>query len=115
MTEVNGHSYRGQLEALGHLKAERLEIRVAQSQIEQLEEALRSSRIIGAAIGIVMTTREIGYNEALDLLKEQSNRTNVKMRDLCAEMVQSGGTSIPEADCSPLRPEHWSARQHNGS
>ena len=104
MTEVNGHSYRGQLEALGHLQAERREIRAAQTQIEQLEEALRSSRVIGAAIGIVMTTREIGYYEALDLLKEQSSRTNVKMRDLCAGMIRERGTALTEADCRPRPP-----------
>jgi AmiR/NasT family two-component response regulator len=54
---------------------------------EQLEQALQSSRIIGAAIGIVMATRVVDYDGALQLLKARSNRTNVKLRDLCAEIV----------------------------
>jgi hypothetical protein len=60
------------------------------TRVEQLEAALQSSRTIGAAIGMVMATRRVGYDQALDMLKAHSNRTNVKMHALCDEMVHQG-------------------------
>ena len=52
-----------------------------------LETALVSSRTIGAALGILMATRNIGLDDALALLKGTSMRTNTKMRDLALTIV----------------------------
>jgi len=57
-------------------------------EIEQLRRALGSSREIGVAIGIVMVTYNIDHDSAVAWLKRQSNETNVKLRDLCADVVR---------------------------
>ena len=56
-------------------------------QIEQLRRALGSSREIGVAIGIVMVTYGVDHDAAVAWLKRQSNETNVKLRELCADVV----------------------------
>jgi len=55
--------------------------------VAQLETALVASRVIGAAIGILMASRNIGQDEALTVLKGASQRSNVKMRDVAATIV----------------------------
>ena len=60
-----------------------------QGHVAELEVALVSSRTIGAALGILMASRDIGQAEALEVLKETSQRTNTKLRDL-AETLVSG-------------------------
>lgn len=60
----------------------------------QMEEALRSSRTIGIALGIVMTSRGVGPDQAFTLLQEASSRSNRKIRDLAAEIVTDGSTDI---------------------
>jgi hypothetical protein len=61
--------------------------------VTQLEQALQSSRTIGTAVGIVMASRNIDRETALAVLKRASSETNVKLRDLCAEMVDGAGSS----------------------
>jgi hypothetical protein len=63
-----------------------------QEHIAELETALASSRTIGAALGILMASRNIGQAEALGVLKETSQRTNTKLRDLAETLVR--GTEI---------------------
>ncbi len=74
--------------------------------VEHLEQALQSSRLIGAAIGMVMASRGVGYDEALAILKETSSRSNIKLRVLCAEMV--AGAAPPDASDLPVSgPRRW--------
>ncbi|MBL0749109.1 ANTAR domain-containing protein [Nocardioides baculatus] len=65
---------------------------VRQEHVAELEAALASSRTIGAALGILMASRNIGQAEALTVLKETSQRTNTKLRDLAATLVN--GTEV---------------------
>ena len=58
--------------------------------VAHLQIALRSSRQIGAALGILMTTLKITDQGALDLLKSASQRTNVKLRDLADDVIRTG-------------------------
>ena len=60
---------------------------LTRAHIDQLEQALRTSRIIGAALGMVMASRDISQDEALEVLKSASSRSNVKLSVLCANMV----------------------------
>ena len=60
-----------------------------EEHVDELQAALVSSRTIGAALGILMASRNIGQEEALHVLKETSQRTNTKLRDL-AETLVSG-------------------------
>ena len=58
-----------------------------------LEEALRSSRKIGAAIGIVMARRKVGETEAFSMLVNASQNTNRKLRRVADEVVDTGDVS----------------------
>ena len=67
---------------------------LTRSQVAQLEQALRTSRVIGAAIGMVMNSRQVSQDEALTVLKQASSRSNVKLSVLCAEMLRSGSPAL---------------------
>lgn len=62
-------------------------------QVEQLELALRTSRTIGAAIGIIMSSRSATQEEAFAVLRSASQDTNRKLRDLAADIVHAGSPS----------------------
>ena len=55
--------------------------------VANLEAALVASRTIGAALGILMARRNVGLEQALSVLKDASQRSNTKMRDLAATIV----------------------------
>jgi GAF domain-containing protein len=59
-------------------------------QISGLEQAVASNRAIGMAIGILMAIRRIGQDEAFDLLRRVSQRTNRKLREIADEVVHTG-------------------------
>ena len=63
---------------------------LSREHVTQLEQALSSSRIIGSAIGMVMASRQVSHGEALDVLKQASSRSNVKLAALCGDMVHTG-------------------------
>lgn len=73
-------------EMIAELQADGL---VSREHVEQLERALATSRTIGAAIGILMVSREIDQDQALNVLKEASSRSNTPMRHL-AETIVAG-------------------------
>lgn len=73
-----------ELEASGELNRD---------HVAQLENALKSSRTIGAAIGMLMASRLVGEDEAFAILKHASQRSNVKIRDLAADLVRTGKLS----------------------
>lgn len=73
-------------EMIAELQAEGL---VSHEHAEQLEQALRSSRTIGAAIGIIMASRRVTQDRAFAILTRLSQDTNRKLRDVAAELVQS--------------------------
>ena len=64
---------------------------VSKEHAAQMEEALRSSRTIGAAIGVIMGTRQVSEEEAFKILQTASQHSNRKLRDLAAELVASSG------------------------
>lgn len=57
-----------------------------------LEEALRSSRRIGAAIGIVMANRRVSEDVAFEMLSRASQDGNRKLRLVAEDIVHSGDT-----------------------
>ena len=64
----------------------------------QLEEALRSARRIGAAMGIVMANRKVSEEVAFEMLKHASQHANRKVRVLADELVATGDLSgVPDA------------------
>lgn len=66
---------------------------VSQEHTANLEVALRSSRTIGAAIGILMANHHLREEEAFQMLRKTSMDSNMKLRDLAAEVVQTGDVS----------------------
>ena len=64
---------------------------LSREHASQMEQALKTSRTIGAAIGIIMASRDVGQNEAFDILVRASQNSNRKLRDLAHELVASRG------------------------
>jgi len=62
---------------------------------EQLQQGLASNREIGAAIGILMASRNLTQEQAFAVLSQASQRLNRKLRDIAAGIVRGGG---PAAD-----------------
>jgi GAF domain-containing protein len=56
---------------------------------EQLMEALRSRELIGQAKGILMERQGVSDEEAFDILRRASQRTNVKLRQVAEEIVET--------------------------
>ncbi|MFR9802978.1 GAF and ANTAR domain-containing protein [Pseudonocardia sp. RS010] len=65
----------------------------------ELDEALRSSRDIGTAIGILMARHLITREQAFDRLRTASRRLHRKLRDLALEVVETG--RLPAGAAAP--------------
>jgi hypothetical protein len=72
-------------EMIAELQAEGV---VSKEHALQMEEALRSSRTIGAAMGVIMASRQVNEADAFALLRRASQSSNRKLRELAAEVVQ---------------------------
>jgi hypothetical protein len=77
-------------ELLAELQADGV---LSREHVADLQTALVTSRVIGAALGILMASRNIGEAEALTVLKVASQRSNTKMRTL-AETIVAGAVAI---------------------
>ena len=66
------------------------ELQQAREQIHHLETALASNRRIGMAIGIVMARQHLTDERAFELLRQQSQLRNQKLRDLAEEVIYTG-------------------------
>lgn len=73
-----------------------------------LEEALRSSRKIGAAIGIVMARRGVTQEVAFAVLVQASNDNNRKLRLIAEDVVRE--RRAPRLGAGRVRDAQW--RQH---
>jgi AmiR/NasT family two-component response regulator len=75
----------------GHLRDQ---LSDAERQIENLEAALVNARKIGAAVGVVMATEKLTYEQAFSLLAKISQRANEKLVRV-AERVLLTGSAAP--------------------
>jgi len=66
---------------------------VETERADQLQEGLASNREIGAAIGILMASRNLTQEQAFAVLSQASQRLNRKLRDIAAGIVRGGGRS----------------------
>ena len=64
----------------------------------QMEQALKSSRTIGAAHGMIMASRHVCEDEAFTILRTASQNYNRKLRDLAHELVASAGPGRMDGD-----------------
>lgn len=63
-------------------------------QISGLEQAVASNRAIGMAIGILMAIHRVSQQDAFDLLRETSQRSNRKLREIADEVVLTGALPV---------------------
>lgn len=62
---------------------------LSEEHAAQMEDALKSSRTIGAAVGMIMASRDLSEDEAFAVLRTASQESNRKLRELAAELVGS--------------------------
>ncbi|MGI8678182.1 MAG: ANTAR domain-containing protein [Jatrophihabitans sp.] len=60
------------------------------AKVTNLQRALESSRIIGTAIGVLMTRRLVTADEAFELLRSTSQQSHRKLRDIALEVTETG-------------------------
>ena len=58
--------------------------------VAQLEDALRSNREIGMAAGVLMVRHGVTEDEAFAMLRRTSQYLNVKLREIAAQVVETG-------------------------
>jgi chromosome segregation ATPase len=61
----------------------------------QMEQALATSRIIGAAIGMLMERERVSYDQAFAAFVDASARSGHKLYDLATELVAAAGATGP--------------------
>jgi GAF domain-containing protein len=57
-------------------------------EVEHLNQALESRKVIGQALGIVMERYALDENHAFAFLLRASSTSNIKLRDIAAQLVQ---------------------------
>jgi AmiR/NasT family two-component response regulator len=63
---------------------------LAESRATHLLRALQSNREIGVAVGVLMARYGISREQAFDLLRIGSQRSNRKLAELAAEVADTG-------------------------
>ena len=83
----------------GTLADRELEARVAelQAKVDNLEVALTSNRRIGAAIGILMSRHKITYEGGFALLRQASQHSQTRLRDIANEVLRTGTLELPQS------------------
>jgi GAF domain-containing protein len=62
----------------------------AQDQTVNLEAALESNRVIGMALGVLMSARKVTQEQAFTLLRVASQNLHRKLRAVAADVVETG-------------------------
>ena len=57
--------------------------------------ALKSSREIGIAMGVVMASNKVTRDQAFDLLRIVSQRTHRKLADIAVDVADTGTLDLP--------------------
>ena len=86
--EGEGDLYR---DLVTHLKAQGV---LEQQRIANLEIALMSARRIGAAMGILMTSREMTDEQAFDALQTASKRRNCELHEVADDVILNGTLNV---------------------
>jgi ANTAR domain/GAF domain len=63
---------------------------IEQRRRENLEIALESSRVIGMAMGILMSSKLLTADQAFDALRRASQDSNRKLRDVALDVTETG-------------------------
>lgn len=74
-------------------------------EVENLRAALTSSRVIGAAVGLVMAEHRVDRETAFEMLRAQSQNSNVRLARIAADKVDDAermSTAEPAATAAHL-------------
>jgi AmiR/NasT family two-component response regulator len=82
-------------DAVEQLTHARSDLAAATARAEDLERALVSNRRIGMAIGVLMERHRLTEERAFDRLRDLSQRSNVKLRDVAEQVICTGDTRRP--------------------
>lgn len=97
------YAFNGHSRAVGTILAAHAAIGlVAAGEHEEsghLQTALKTSRQIGIAIGLLMATEKLTQDQAFDFLVNVSQRLNRKLRDIADVIAEAGG--IPAGLAGP--------------
>lgn len=69
-------------------------------KLRDMEQALRTNREIGTAVGVLMGRHSITRDQALELLRLASQDTNRKVVDVAAEVVLTGELTLPNREAT---------------
>jgi AmiR/NasT family two-component response regulator len=64
------------------------ELALLEREVDGLKVALASRTVIGIALGIIIEREHVTEQEAFQILKQMSQHTNVKLRDVAAQMAK---------------------------
>jgi GAF domain-containing protein len=67
----------------------------AEATNRNLSDALATRQLIGQAMGIVMAREHCSTEDAFDILRRASQRTNHKLRDIALEIIRSAEPGTP--------------------
>ena len=71
-----------------------MRLAMLETKVANLEVALRTSRLIGMAIGVVMERCKLGETEAFELLVQVSQQQHRKVREVAQELVFTGAIPV---------------------
>jgi AmiR/NasT family two-component response regulator len=77
-------------DAAEQLAEARNELAAAMAHAAELQRALVSNRRIGMAMGILMERHRLTEEHAFDRLRDLSQRSNVKLRDVAEQLIYTG-------------------------
>ncbi|MFI8305976.1 ANTAR domain-containing protein [Streptomyces sp. NPDC085927] len=65
-----------------------------EEEVQQLKEAVVSHAVVDQAIGVVVVLGRVSPDQGWTVLREVSQHTNVKLRDIAGTIVASGRTGV---------------------
>jgi len=71
------------------------DVDLTREHLGELEQALRSSRVIGAAIGMLMATRNLDEEQAFAVLAKASQDSDQRLRDVAELLVRGPSGEDP--------------------
>lgn len=74
-----------------------------QDDLDNFKAALRTSRHIGVALGIIMTTRHLSLDDSWRLMVTESQSSNVKVSALAETVIDTGGFDSPLGERPAVR------------
>ena len=71
-----------------HFAIKNEELALLEREVDGLKAALFSRTVIGIALGIIIEREHVTEPEAFQVLKRMSQHTNVKLRDVAAQIAR---------------------------